>query len=212
MRRIDKLIEGYKEFHTQSYSEDYLKKLAEEGQSPEVLVIACSDSRVDPSIITKAQLGEIFVIRNVANLVPPYSPAKDEYHGTSAAIEFAVKHLNIRHIVVMGHSRCAGIRALVMHDEIDHDEYSFIRPWVNIAKGARDKIQHDMSEEPLENKMHACAKESLKISLKNLQTFPWIKERINKNELAIHGWYFNLRSGILTILNKETGEFEKVIP
>lgn len=210
MPTLERLFKGYRDFRKEHFLSDntLYNELAEKGQSPEILVISCSDSRVDPSIITKAAPGEIFVIRNVANLVPPYSPSKNEFHGTSAALEFAVKHLNVRHIIVMGHSRCAGIYALINYEKLDKDEFSYIRPWINISSKAKEKVLREFSGFPKEKLIHECSKESIRVSLDNLLTFPWIKEKTDKGKLEIHGWHFSLKSGNLKILDKKTGKFK----
>lgn len=190
------LLEGYQRFretHWQKYREVF-EALATRGQSPSAIVIACSDSRVDPQLIFDAGPGEIFVVRNVANLVPPYAPDSDN-HGTSAALEFAVRNLGVRHVIVMGHSSCGGIRALLQADA--GYETDFIGPWMAIAGAARARALEHAHHDP-EAAQTLCEHESLRISLANLLTFPWIRERVEDGRLQIHGWHFDIETAELT--------------
>lgn len=195
---IRKLITGYKNFYARNFAQanPTYKKLAE-GQSPRVAMIACSDSRVDPSIITDADLGEIFVIRNVANLVPPYQPDDHTYHGTSAALEFAVNNLKVEHIVVLGHSKCAGIRALLA-DTPHTGEQSFVHSWMRIADDVKQEICSKHAQLPIEEKAYLSERKAIERSLANLTTFPWIRDKIAAGELALHGWHFDLDEGDLS--------------
>ncbi|MFI3241074.1 MAG: carbonic anhydrase [Alphaproteobacteria bacterium] len=190
MVKISRLIEGHKEFHQKYFVEqpDVYKKLLEDGQSPKTLVISCSDSRADPSIILNTEPGDIFVIRNVANIVPPYEDENIGYHSTSAAIEYAVLHLKIENIVVLGHSDCGGIKSLIKDQENDH---TFIDNWLYIVEDAKkEAIKHNGN---FSDVCHICEKEAIKKSIKNLREFPFIKE----NNVELHGWYFNLQTGSL---------------
>jgi len=200
MSALDRLRAGYQKF-TEAYfsgDNDTFKELVAKGQSPEVLLIGCCDSRVSPSIITQAEPGEIFTIRNVANLVPPYTPGEAEsYHGVSAAIEFAVRHLEVKHIVVLGHSQCGGIKAL-MQSEVLNEKDSFISTWVSIVKAAKDKVNAQFPDLSMEQKCHICEQEALQISLDNLLTFPWVKSKVMAQKLFLHGWHFDLDTGSLT--------------
>lgn len=206
MGNLNGLKKGFARFYNQHFVRDDLlyQKLATEGQFPQTLVIACSDSRVAPSIVLDSQPGDIFVIRNVANLVPPYQPKADSYHGTSAALEFGVRFLEIPNILVLGHSQCAGIKALVEQGQPADNGFSFIQEWVKIAEQARVDVQHEHGDH-----IHqACEKGAIKVSLDNLLTFPWIKERVDKGLLTLHGWYFCINEGKMEIYNPETGEFD----
>lgn len=211
MAEIKALLNGYREFHKEHFVNDssLYQALHTKGQSPKTLIIACSDSRVDPAIITKAKPGDLFVIRNVANLVPPYQADNTTYHGTSAAVEFAVKCIKVRNIVVMGHSQCAGIETLVTNN-INANEFSFVRPWINIAKNAKAKILEQYPEHDIQTQSHHCEKESIISSLNNLKTFPWIKDLLDRQELRIHGWHFSISDGTLQIYNPESKSFEKL--
>lgn len=200
---IDRLIAGFKSFRETYYEEqpDFYRSLVEKGQKPDVMVIACSDSRVNPSIIAKAEPGELFIVRNVANLVPPYEP-DSHYHGTSAAIEFAVRDLNVEHIIVLGHSHCGGIRCLCEGHE-DAKNREFIDGWMSIVEQARDdSLKGEAQRRNVE-------REAVKISLDNLLTFPWVKRRVENGRLKLHGWLFDLEAGEL--LAHEAGDSWKTM-
>lgn len=163
------------------------------GQSPKALVIACSDSRVDPAILLGAKPGELFVVRNVANLVPPYDN-DSKHHATSSALEFAVTSLGVKDIIVLGHSHCGGINALMARKEGDQKR-GFITDWMDIAKPAKEKVLSLYPNLSSMEKDQHCEKESLLISLDNLKTFPWIQTQLEKDELNLHAWYFNMNTG-----------------
>jgi carbonic anhydrase len=190
---VEKFFAGYHVFR-----EDYFKKhramigeLMTRKQSPMAMMIACSDSRIDPSLKFGADPGDLFMVRNIAALVPPYMPDK-EYHGTSAAIEFAVKVLEVKNIIVMGHARCGGITALVNHE--DANATDFVAGWMQIAEPALARAYNLAKPE---ERQRVCEQEAVKESLTNLLTFPWVKERVESGALKLHGWYFDLETGSL---------------
>lgn len=203
---IADIIKGYKNFYRKYNSEKYhnYREQAAISQAPKVMVIACSDSRVHPSIVMQSGLGEIFQVCNVANLVPPYRPDKGTHHSTSAALEFAVGTLGVENIVVMGHSGCGGIKSLIDGAPVALDgEYSFIGPWVDIMTKAKNKVR----KLPKEERYHNCELEALKISLANLNTFPWISERIKSGKLSIHAWHFDIATGVIIAYDEKTDSF-----
>lgn len=213
MARIKKLIEGYRRFYRAHFIEnrDLYTELATKGQFPKTLVIACSDSRVDPSIVLDAGPGDIFVIRNVANLVPPCQP-DSQYHGTSAALEFGVNHLKVENIIVFGHGGCAGIQTL-LDFENPRFESDFIHNWVDIARDARLETLGACDREktqPGEAQRH-CEHAAIHVSLRNLMTFPWIREKVEDGRLKLHGWHFDIDNGTLERWNDDTHAFE-IIP
>ena len=182
------------------------------GQKPQALLIGCCDSRVDPALLTDSAPGDLFILRNIANLVPPYtkSDRADDYHGVSSSIEYAVCHLGVSDIIILGHSNCGGIAALI--DSADGKEFGeFIGKWVNIAAPARDKVLAEMKTESDEKKARACEKEAILVSMKNLMTFPWVKERVGTGQLSLHGWYYNMGTGQLRYYNQLTGEYEILV-
>ncbi len=202
MKTLKKLIEGYREFRDEYLSPgntDTRERIAL-AQAPKVMVIACSDSRVNPAILTRAELGDIFTVNNVANIVPPYKEGQGTHHSTSAAIEFAVLHLGVQHIIVLGHSGCGGIRALMAGNTRTREGvYSFIEPWMNIVREAKTTILSRLPDASAEEQAHACEKEALTVSLRNLATFPWVKEAMQSGKLQIHAWYFDIKSGDILV-------------
>lgn len=207
--QVDDLISGYQEFYQHYLQEKpYFDSLAKLGQSPKALVISCCDSRVEPTLLTQSKPGDLFMVRNVANLVPPFE-ADPRHHGTSAALEFAVLGLQVNDIIVLGHRYCGGIRALVEHEPQTSDN-CFINTWMNIAKPAKLKVKAEYPEASIEEQAHICEKASLKISLDNLMSFPWVKERVESGALNIHAWYFDLESGLLQRYNSKTDSFESL--
>ena len=189
MTDISKLLSGFQAFRDTYFAEtpELFRALSRDGQKPRILVIACSDSRVDPAILFNAAPGELFVVRNVANLVPPYQP-DGQYHGTSAAIEFAVRDLGVSEILVLGHSSCGGIGALrdLAHGHPETRE--FIGPWVTLAAGACCAANADA---------HEVEQAAIRQSIGNLRAFPWLAEREAAGELTLHGWWFDLEAGAL---------------
>jgi carbonic anhydrase len=198
MDEIIKLIDGFGRFRAHYYDRDrgLFKRLVQQGQSPKIMVVACCDSRVDPAIVTDCDPGDLFVVRNVANLVPPFE-AGGGYHGTSAALEFAVRCLHVEHVIVMGHARCGGIRALLgdirFADRADH----FITPWMSIAEEARREVAATLAAEGTEARAAACERAAVHVSLGNLMSFPFVREAAAAGRLQLHGWYFDLDRGEL---------------
>lgn len=202
---MEGLIAGYRRFRAGLWrtERERFENLAREGQSPRALVIACSDSRVDPQMIFDSPPGELFMVRNVANLVPPYRPDA-AYHGTSAALEFGIKALNIPDVIVMGHGQCGGVLALLTGTPPGVDD--FVAPWMQIAEPARRRA---MRETDPAAQATACEHETVRLSLENLRTFPWVRERVDAGRMRLHGCYFDIRSGVLTRLGPD-GAFHPV--
>jgi len=190
---IKPLISGYHRFRAGYFeaNRERLAELARRGQSPKVAIVSCCDSRVDPSVITDSIPGELFVIRNVANLVPPCEGA-GIWHGTSAALEFAVCGLNVEHLIILGHARCGGIRSL-LEGQGSGLENEFISSWMSIVADACKTLPR--SESTLDEQAHACELGAIEISLANLQTFPWIRQRVEQRCLQLHGWYYDMMTG-----------------
>lgn len=198
---MDKLLDGYHRFRATGWPERkaLFERLAALGQKPQTLVIACSDSRVDPSMIFDAGPGELFVVRNVANLVPAYSTPDHQHHGTSAAIEFAVRVLEVREIVVLGHALCGGAGALI--DGAPPQAQDFLPDWIRIGAPARD-IALNLSEDPAERRT-IVEYQCVRLSLRNLATFPWVRERLEDGRLALQGAYFAVATGVLERLGPD---------
>ena len=193
---MEKFIEGYRKFRDTYFreNEDFIHDLMAKGQKPAALMIACSDSRIDPSLKFDVSPGEMFIVRNVANLVPPFEQG-GKYHGTSAALEFAVRALEVEHVIVMGHARCGGIHAL-MNTPRSGD---FVGSWMQIAERARTRAV--AARLPPAQAQQLCEHEAVKVSLENLLTFPWVKDAVDAGKLKLHGWYFDLGTATLYVLN-----------
>lgn len=203
------LLEGYRNFMAGRYtaeSERY-RSLAEEGQKPTTMVIACCDSRSAPETIFDAGPGQLFVLRNVANLVPPFGPDA-AYHGTSAAIEFAVIHLKVAHVVVMGHGRCGGISGALATAAGHAPEGDFIGKWLTMVKDVADKVEANSLMTATEQQT-ALERIAIRQSLGNLLTFPFVKSRVDENQLSIHGAWFDISTGELWVMNGESGDFSR---
>lgn len=196
---MDALIDGYRRFRAETWPRERARfeELAAQGQRPHTMVIACSDSRVDPQMIFSAGPGELFVLRNVANLVPPYMPDA-LFHGTSAAVEFAVRVLKVERIVVMGHALCGGIAALL--NGAPPEVQDFVAGWIGIAERARTvALRCDVPEQRQEVAEH----EAVRISLDNLMTFPWVAEAVAEGRLSLHGAHFGVATGRLVLVPAE---------
>lgn len=211
MNAIEKLIKGHIDFHDGFYQEnrELLQELSKK-QSPKVAIISCCDSRVDPAFITTSKPGDLFVIRNVANLAPPYVEKTSSWHGTSAALQFAVCHLEVEHIIVLGHANCGGIRSLFSPGGGIAKEQGFIGAWMRMADKARKQVLADSSLTTQEERISACEQRSIQISLDNLRTYPWIEKRISQGKLDLHGWFYSLATGNLMQLNEEDSTFYNI--
>ena len=205
----DFLLSRYKKWKSSSYikNKDHFKKLTTFGQSPSSMVISCCDSRVHATSIFGAEEGEFFIHRNIANLVPPYSP-DGEHHGTSAAIEFAIKELKIKYLIILGHTDCGGIKSgHNIHLNNLNLNYEFINKWLSILLPAFNKISKNVSKK---KQIEQLEEESIKISVINLFSFPFIKKAVEDKKLLIHGLIHNIGSGELKFLNPRTEEFENL--
>jgi carbonic anhydrase len=205
MPEFTALVEGYHRFRTESYLKQKFRydELASDGQAPPIMIISCCDSRVDPATVFDTVPGQVFALRNVANLVPPYELGGG-LHGVSAAIEFGVLGLEVRHIVVLGHAQCGGIKASLSGSDLVKDGPSFVDKWMGLISDARDQVLATGSPDP----QHDLELESVKVSLVNLRSFPFIAERERAGLLKLHGAYFGIAEGRLSVLDEETGAFE----
>ncbi len=209
MKDIPRFLFGFKEFQKTYFcvENEYFEGLRA-GQKPKTLVVACCDSRVDPALLMGCEPGDIFVVRNVGNMVPPYESA-DGRHGVSAALEYGVKYLGIEHIIVCGHSLCGGIQALMSPETDELGE--FIGPWVHIAEQAVRDVQERFAGKPAKVRQRACEMAAILVSMENLLTFPWIRELVESRDLFLHGWYFDMESGELLSYLPETKSFELIV-
>ncbi len=201
------LLDGYRTFRTQRLptEQSRYRELSERGQSPEVMVIGCCDSRVSPEVIFDAGPGELFVMRNIANLVPVYQPDENA-HGVSAALEYAVNVLRVKHIVVLGHAQCGGIRAFV--DKIEPlSPGDFIGKWMAMFVKPGEVVEQ-RSHETMQDFVVRIEKAAVFRSLENLMTFPFVRSRVERGDLQLHGAYFGVAEGSLFVLDKQSKQFE----
>ena len=203
----ERLTKGYRAFLGGRFKEERGRyaALAQTGQAPSIMVIGCVDSRVSPEVIFDAAPGELLVARNVANLVPRYEPEGGQQHGTSAALEFGVRALRVRHIVVLGHAFCGGIKAFA-EERAPLTASDFIGRWMSQIAPAAETI--DISPDDGEAYLRELEFASVNLSLKNLMTFPFVKAAVDKGELALHGAYFGVASGRMLVRDPASGKFE----
>ena len=212
---LNSLVNGFQNFKKKylSNASDFFSDLVKNGQSPKTMIISCSDARVDPAILFNTKPGDLFVVRNVANLVPSFQ-RDDMYHGVSSAIEYAVKTLKVQNIIILGHSYCGGIYALcsLCKKEAENknskvkNETEFLENWVKISKDAL--VDLDFSKWPGETQ-YMAEQNSIKNSLNNLKSFPWIEELLAEKKLEIHGWWFDMENANLWRFNEKNNSFER---
>ena len=209
MDPIAKLTSGFKVFRDGRFKEQRAtyEALVDQGQKPGVALIACSDSRVDPATLLQADPGDLFTVRNVANLVPPHESG-GRFHGTSAALEYAVQHLEVGHIIVLGHAHCGGIRSLFDEGAKEGEGNQFVAPWMSLVQSAHLRVEGTMPEASDEEKARVCEQAAVLVSLENLMTFPSIRQRVRDGELRLHGWYIDIRSCDLRIYDPVGQRFE----
>ena len=193
------LIAGYHRFRERGWPDQrrVFEGLAKHGQKPNAMVVACIDSRVDPAMIFDTGPGEMLTVRNVANLVPPYAP-DSAYHGTSAAIEFGVRVLEVPHLIVLGHGLCGGVQALL--NGAPENARDFVAPWMSMANPARE---HGACCAGGDARQLCSEQKVIRISLANLMTFPWLAERVQAGSLRLHGAWFDIRSGVLMVMQPD---------
>lgn len=207
MPEFAELLKGYRRFRSTDYAVERQRweELAT-GQTPPVMIVACCDSRVDPATVFDTSPGQAFVLRNVANLVPPYEPGGG-LHGVSSAIEFGVLGLAVKHIVVMGHGACGGIHAALHPDDVALPEHSFVRDWIGLIDAARDRV---LADDGSTDKQTALELEAVRQSLANLRSFPYIAEREDAGNLKLHGCHFTIGEGRLRVLDEASGAFDDI--
>jgi carbonic anhydrase len=207
---VDRLLEGYRHFKRTRFLRErsLYKRLTVFGQHPRVMIIACADSRVSPTAVLDTQPGEIFIARNIANIVPPHDPDAAP-RSIAAAVEYGVKVLRVEHLIVMGHGRCGGVAALVAHGEgLPHTDY--LKAWVDIATPALDQLPNHGEGMTQDELARASEYAVIRLSLKNLETYPWVREQIEAGKLTLHGWHFSIFDGRLTRWNSDTFQFDTI--
>lgn len=205
---IDKLLSGYRNYRDGAYqdSRELIENLVTRGQHPEVAVVACADSRVDPAILFQSDPGDLFIIRNVANLVPPMEEG-GTYHGISAALEFAVLGLGVKHLVVLGHAHCGGVKHM-MESTPGDTTFKYVTPWVSMLAAAHRRVLATMRDADEATRTRACEQNAVLVSLENLTTFDWVRERVENSELQLHGWYIDIAVPKLSAYDWESGQFK----
>jgi carbonic anhydrase len=207
---MEKLFKGILKFQKEDFDShrELFKELGRR-QTPHTLFIGCADSRVVPNLITNTHPGELFVVRNVANIVPPYRRT-EEYVATTSAIEYAVQVLNVDSIVICGHSNCGGCAALNMPPEsLDHLPH--VRKWLEVSKEVRGRVDRLMTGDSLEEREWLTEQVNILVQMKNLLTYPYVNERYDRGELNIYGWYYIIETGEIYNFNDEKAAFELVI-
>ncbi len=212
MTTPEDLIAGFQRFREEHFADDdaLYRQLVQDGQTPKILVVACCDSRVDPALVLNCAPGDLFVIRNVANLVPPAESRNSGRHGTSAALEYGVRILGVEHIIVLGHAHCGGIRSLLSGDGTTRAQATYIDSWMRLAEAAQSKVQNEMPNIAPEERERACEQQAILSSLENLMTFDWIREGVIAGKLELHGWYFDIEHGQLLRYDATTRCFGSV--
>ncbi len=204
---IEHLLAGYRRFRQRHFREkrELYERLGREGQAPKFLVVGCVDSRINPAVITDADPGELLIVRNVASLIPPCEH-DTAYHGTSAALEFGVRVLEVEHIIVMGHSKCGGAQALLEGTGCD-EESDFIGRWMGMAEPVRREVLSSIPAEQPEARLTRTEQGLVRYGLANLMSYPWIVQRVQEGSLSLHGWHFDIASGRLSLLDPESDRF-----
>lgn len=207
MQDIERFIDGFQRFQKQYFERDpALYRGLKQGQHPSTLVIGCCDSRVDPALLLDCDPGDIFTIRNIANLVPPCGGSNGR-QGVSAALQFAVTQLKVQRIIVLGHSGCGGIRALMDEQFPSSEGTDFLGRWVSIADPAKYRVLQKLGNASASAQYRACELAAILVSLKNLESFPWVAERVRQEGLTLHGWYFDMEAGALLAYSPRADAF-----
>ena len=206
---MDRLYKGIWNFQRSYFREeaDFFRRLST-GQSPEVLFITCADSRVDPNLVTQSRPGELYIIRNVGNMVPPYADIKDK-NSVAAAIEFAVLNLKVKDIIVCGHSNCGAMQALTAEERTFHD-MSHLRDWLSLADSVRKIISQYYADATDEIRQRVTEEENVLLQLQNIQTYPFVRESLDKGNLHLHGWYYNIGTGSIYYYNSSEDVFQVI--
>lgn len=209
MPDIEKFVRGFSRFQQHYFSEEHaLYDALRAGQRPTTLLIGCCDSRVDPMLLTGSEPGDMFVVRNIANLVPPCTP--DAPPGVSSAIEFAICNLEVERVIVLGHAKCGGIRALLAPSQ-EVRETDFVERWMRIAAPVKERVLRELAHKSSEERHTACEQASILQSLDNLLTYPWLKRRVEACQLKLHGWYFDIGSGALMAYSARQQRFLPIV-
>ncbi|MGP2657339.1 carbonic anhydrase [Malaciobacter sp. WC5094] len=207
---LKQLIKGHKKFQENKVPkwQDELNELVVNGQKPEVLFVGCSDSRLTPDLMLNTKPGDMFILRNVGNFIPPFKHDED-FHGSAAAIEYAVAVLGVKHIIVCGHTHCGACRSLYEYDQIpDTDSLVHVKTWLKLGMAAKEKTLADKRFNTEEEMYRVTERNSVKQQLKNLLTYPDVKRKLESDELQIHGWHYDVQNGQIDYLDNEEKKFK----
>ncbi|MFK2823193.1 carbonic anhydrase [Arcobacter sp. YIC-80] len=207
---LKQLIKGHKKFQENKVPkwQDELNELVVNGQKPEVLFVGCSDSRLTPDLMLNTKPGDMFILRNVGNFIPPFKHDED-FHGSAAAIEYAVAVLGVKHIIVCGHTHCGACRSLYEYDQIpDTDSLVHVKTWLKLGMAAKEKTLADKRFNTEEEMYRVTERNSVKQQLKNLLTYPDVKRKLESGELQIHGWHYDVQNGQIDYLDNEEKKFK----
>ncbi len=212
MPDIGKLVSGFRVFKSTTFQKqkDVIQHLVEQGQKPSTMIISCSDIRLAPAEIFATNPGELYIVNNIGGLVPKYSTSG--IHGIMAAIEYAVKTIEVQNIVILGHAKCDGIK-MMMSDKFFAEKNGLsesMKTWLSVASEAREAVKKQMAEKSEEEQQASCEHESIIISLRNLMTYPYVTERMAQNKLNIFGWHFDIETGEIMAFNPDTSFFEAI--
>ncbi len=207
---MEKLYKGIHKFRESYFKkeEDFFKRISR-GQMPEVLFITCSDSRIDPNLVTQSKPGELFIVRNVGNIIPPYDAIKDK-NSVAAAIEFAVLVLKVKDIIVCGHSDCGAMQA-VFKDDSEFDNMPHLRDWLRLAMPVKKIVQKYCPCTSDESRQRITEEENILAQLQNIQTYPFVAKALERGEVHLHGWYYNIKTGRIFAYNPEKDKFEEIV-
>lgn len=211
MPEIGKLINGFRTFKATTFArqKDIIHHLIEQGQKPSTLVISCADIRIPPAEIFATNPGELYVINNIGGLIPKYGT--EGIAGILSAVEYAVTDLEVENIIVLGHAKCSGIKMLMSDKNSSNKNLSEpMKKWLEIAGEARDIVKKQLADKSEQEQQIACEHESIIVSMRNLMTYPYIKQRMDQNKLNIFGWRFNIEQGIITAFNPDTKFFDEI--
>ena len=211
MDPIAKLTTGFRAFREGVFKEQRAtyETLVDQGQKPKIAIVACSDSRVDPATVLQADPGDLFVVRNVANLVPPYE-REGHCHGTSCALEYAVQHLEVGHIIVLGHAYCGGVQSSFGKRAKESEGDHFVPLWMSLVESAYLRVEATMPNALQKAKARTCEQSAVLVSLENLMTFPFIRQRVGDRRFRLHGWHIDIRSCDLHVYESLRQQFEPV--
>lgn len=206
---MEKLLKGIHKFQKSYFKkeEDFFKRLSEK-QTPEVLFITCCDSRVDPNLVTQSRPGELFIVRNVGNIIPPYDTIRDK-NSVAAAIEFAVLGLKVKDIIICGHSNCGAMQSLY-RDEKELENMPYLRDWLKLADPVRDIVLKNYPETSSEIRQRFTEEENVLCQLNNIQTYPFVLDTLKAGVLHLHGWYYNIGTGSIYYYNASEDVFELI--